>query len=330
MRKPVSHRNRLEACLSGDTSCGVPVALWRHFPVDDQKPDTLAAAHLDFQRAYDFDLLKVTPASSYFAKGWGVQDEWRGLIEGTRDYTRRIVHHEQDWGFLPVLDPWQGTLGESLEVLRIVTRELGPDVPVIQTVFSPLSQAKNLIGREELIIHLRKYPDAVHAGLKTISESTIRYLEAAQRTGIAGVFFAVQHAQFGLLSESEYLEFGRAYDLQVLEPVRDFWLNMLHLHGVQVMFDNFVDYPVTIINWHDRDTPPSLAEGKKRFSGLVCGGLRRERSMVLGTPEEVIAEANQAILETGAERLLLGTGCVVPIIAPRANILAARHSVDLV
>ena len=35
-----------------------------------------------------------------------------------------------------------------------------------------------------------------------------------------------------------------------------------------------------------------------------------------------------AIRQTGGRRLLLGTGCVVPVIAPHGNILAARQSVE--
>jgi uroporphyrinogen decarboxylase len=60
-----SHRTRLETCLSGVRPDRTPVALWRHFPVDDQIPAGLAAATIDFQRTFDFDLVKVTPASSF-------------------------------------------------------------------------------------------------------------------------------------------------------------------------------------------------------------------------------------------------------------------------
>ena len=55
---PVSHRQRLETCLSGEKPDRPPVALWRHFPVDDQTPDGLASATVKFQRDYDFDLVK--------------------------------------------------------------------------------------------------------------------------------------------------------------------------------------------------------------------------------------------------------------------------------
>jgi uroporphyrinogen decarboxylase len=110
--------------------------------------------------------------------------------------------------------------------------------------------------------------------------------------------------------------------------MKEFWLNMLHLHGEQVMFNQFLDYPIQIINWHDRDTSPSLVEAQSRYKGAVCGGLRREITMVLGTPEQVLSEARAAIQATEGKRFILGTGCVLPIIAPRANILAARRSVE--
>ncbi|MEA4909863.1 MAG: hypothetical protein VB089_19730, partial [Anaerolineaceae bacterium] len=64
------------------------------------------------------------------------------------------------------------------------------------------------------------------------------------------------------------------------------------------------------------------------FHGAVCGGLRRWETMVLGTPAQIRAEAEDAILSTNGTRFILGTGCVLPIVAPRGNILAARHSVD--
>jgi uroporphyrinogen decarboxylase len=324
----VTHRNRLETCLAGEVPDRIPFALWRHFPVDDQSPVSLAGATLDFQRVFDFDLVKVTPSSSFCVKDWGADDEWRGASEGTRDYTRRVIDQPEDWKRLRPLDPSRGHLADQLECLRLITQNLGPETPVIQTIFNPLSQAKNLAGQATLLVHLRRYPEVVHEGLKTIVESTLRFLEAAEQTGIAGMFFAVQHAQYGLMSEQEYATFGRPYDLEVLEPGEQFWLNMLHLHGEQVMFDLFLDYPVQIINWHDRESQPSLAEAQQRFEGALCGGLRRWETMVLGTPEKVSEEAKDAILATGGRRFILGTGCVLPIIAPRANILAARQIED--
>lgn len=324
-------RARLEACLSGARPDRTPVSLWRHFPVDDQSPDGLAAATLDFQRQYDFDLVKVTPSSSFCLRDWGVLDEWCGATEGTRDYTVRVVNSAEDWEKLEPLDPYTGALGDQLVALRLIVGELQHEAdpaPVIQTIFNPLSQAKNLVGKDALVWHLRRNPEAVHAALQVITESTSRFIGAARLTGISGIFYAVQHGSYALLSRTEYETFGRPYDMQVLEMLDGLWLNMLHLHGDEIMFEQFVDYPVQIINWHDRDTYPSLGEARALYRGTLCGGLQRERSMVLGTPLSVTAEAHDAIQIAGSSRFILGTGCVLPIIAPRANIQAARWAVD--
>nr|MDQ3006912.1 uroporphyrinogen decarboxylase [Chloroflexota bacterium] len=100
-----THRERIQAAVKGEMLDRPPVALWRHFPVDDQSPETLANAVLHFQNSYDFDLVKVTPASSFSVKDWGVDDEWVGDTEGTRRYTQRVIHDARDWESLPLLEP---------------------------------------------------------------------------------------------------------------------------------------------------------------------------------------------------------------------------------
>ncbi len=176
---------------------------------------------------------------------------------------------------------------------------------------------------------MRRYPDALHEGLEIIKDTTIRFIENAIKTGIAGIFYAVQHAQYGVFSEEEYQIFGMQYDLQILEPAKEMWLNMLHLHGNNIMFDQFVDFPVNIINWHDQETYPSLSEALLEFHGVVCGGLGRHNTMILGTPEKVRNEALKASEATGCQRFILGTGCVVPTNAPYGNIMAARQSLEV-
>ena len=46
-----SKRKRLEATINGQQPDRPPVALWRHWPGDDQQADALAAAHLKWQNA---------------------------------------------------------------------------------------------------------------------------------------------------------------------------------------------------------------------------------------------------------------------------------------
>lgn len=323
-----THRERLETTLSGEKPDRIPVALWQHFPVDDQNPITLAKATIAFQKQYDFDLIKVMPASSFCLKDWGADDKWRGNTEGTRDYTTRVIRHPDDWETLPILDPNKGFLGQQLQCLALLQDAFSNHTPILQTIFNPLSQAKNLVDSETLRTHLRKYPEFVHRGLKRIQETTLRFIEAAMQIGIDGIFFAIQHATYHEMTEREYVEFGMAYDLPLLQAAGDLWVNMAHIHGKAIMFDLIADYPVQILNWHDRETPPTLAEGLTRFPGTVCGGISRIDSLELGTPKIIHEEAEKAIEQTGGKRLILGTGCVLPLTTPYGNIMAVRNTAE--
>jgi Uroporphyrinogen-III decarboxylase len=318
----LSHRERLQACLAEDPALDrPPVALWRHFPVDDQSPDALAAATLNFQRNYDFDFVKVTPASSFCLKDWGAEDVWEGNPEGTRRYVQRVIEDPRDWETLPVLNPRKAPyLSAQLACLKLIRDNLPAETPLLQTIFSPLAQAKNLVGGARLIVHLRNYPEAVMKGLTTIAKTTRRFVEASMKIGIDGIFYAVQHAQSDLLTLDEYYKFSLPLDLSILEPARSLWCNVLHMHGEHIYFDLAEKFDLPIVNWHDRQGSPSLAEGKKKFAGVVCGGIH-QNSMVFGNRLDVRAQAEDAIQQTGGQRFILSTGCVVPIMAPHGNIL---------
>jgi len=322
-----THKHRIQASLDNQILDRPPIALWRHFPVDDQDPKSLADATLNFQHTYDFDLVKVTPASSFCAKDWGVEDQWMGDTEGTRRYTKRIIQDPGDWEKLPILEPTARHLTGQLDCLRLIRAELRPDTPMLQTIFSPLAQAKNLAGNDLLIAHMRLHPEAVMKGLDTISETTRRFVESCLGTGIDGIFYAIQHAQASLLSLEEYQTFGLPYDEKVLEPAQELWCNLLHLHGHNVYFSLLDSLKFQIVNWHDRETFPSLTDAQDLFAGVLCGGMRQD-TLVFGDQSQVQHEAADAIRQTNGKRFMLGTGCVVPVIASHGNILAARKSVE--
>ena len=94
------------------------------------------------------------------------------------------------------------------------------------------------------------------------------------------------------------------------------------------MFELAAQLPCQVVNWHDRDAGPSLAEAKKGLQAAVCGGLQRERTLVLGDPATVRSEAEDALRSVDGRGIILGAGCVVPVLAPRGNLMAARAAVD--
>ncbi len=320
-----THRERIQACFNGEATDRVPVALWRHFPNEDQDPQTLAAATLKFQETYDFDIVKVSPSSAFMVKDWGVQDEWRNNPEGSRAYTRHVIQAPQDWEKLPALDPSAPHLAAQLDCLRAVRRGLAAETPLIQTVFNPLSQAKNLAGNDLLLEHIQKYPEALAKGLETIANGTAKFIEALRELGIDGIFYAVQHAQKSLLSLKDYQTIALPYDLKALTPAKEFWCNLLHLHGKEIHFSLAQTLNFQIVNWHDRETAPSLSEAQNQFGGALCGGVRQE-TLYAGNSAQVKEEARDAIEQTGGRHFILGTGCVVYYQSSRENIMAVIES----
>lgn len=329
----MNKRERLEKTIAGEAADRVPVALWRHWPGDDQRAADLARSTIEFQKNYDWDFIKVTPASSYCVTDYGVQDQWEGSLEGTRKYVKRVVSNRSlDWTELRPLDPLRGSLGRQLECLRLIGDELksyDPDIPVIQTIFSPLAQAKNLSGGDVLLRHMRTQPDRLHTGLNAITESILRFIDALKRSPVVGIFYAIQHASYAIMPESEYQAFGLPYDLKILEALPDkWWFNMVHLHGDAPMFRLIGQYPVQALNWHDRESEPDLATGKLMFKGAVCGGLARWDHVHQGTPITIRDIAREAIGQTNGRRFILSTGCVTMVTSPLSNLRAVREVVE--
>jgi uroporphyrinogen decarboxylase len=318
-------RERIDAAVRGEKPDQTPVALWKHFPIADESAEGLAEAQMEFQNEYDFDLVKVTPASGYPAEAWGAKLINReNNEEGTREYLSKPIMHPEDWQKLTPLDVLLGVYGRELKALQLIRESVGPDIHVLQTIFSPLTIAKQLAGTV-FLDHMRQYPQEFSKGMRVVSETTVRFSLECLKSGADGIFFASQFASHDVVSNDEYQEFGVEFDLPIFEAVQNISrLNLLHLHGTNPIFELLNIYPVDIVNWHDRETKPSLKEGQKLFtSGAVLGGLNRLQTFRHGLPDEVFDEVQDAKVQTDGRGVIIGAGCVTTIDTPDINIRAA-------
>ena len=318
----MDHWQRIEAAIAGEITDRVPVALWKHFPGDDQDPAKLAARTIEWQRAWDFDLVKFMPSGTYGVEDWGAQTAYQGAANGARVVTMAGVKRPNDWLWLPRLDVRRGVLGEQNKALALAAKVLRGRVPILQTVFSPLTTARKLAG-ESVFEHLRSHPVELEAGLRVITDSTVDFALAALDAGAHGVFLATQLATRDSLSPAEYEQFGARYDLELLGALKGRTrFNLLHLHGENLMFERLAQYPVQMLNWHDRLTPPALGAAAKRFGGALVGGVEERALLVKGPGKAIRTQVRDAIAQTASRRLIVGPGCVVAVAAPAENIRA--------
>jgi len=322
--KQMSRRERILAAIQGEPTDRTPYAFWRHFPKIDTNPAGLAQATLRFHERYGSDFLKITPAGGYAVEEWGCVESTEVRPDGHRPCATCAVRDADDWKRIRPLDPATAA-GYSLHIETIIRmgfdRRIG-DTPVVPTVFSPLSLARKLSGdrlREDLSTH----PDLVRGALEAITETLIKFADLALTEGVSGIFYSIQAASLTNHTEEEYAEFGEPYDRRFLESLgpRSIF-TIIHGHGDRLMFDRLARLPGHVWNWDDRGSGPSLAEGRAAVSGALAGGLDQWKTLRDGTPEQAVAETEDALAQTGGRGLILAAGCVLPMETPDANVAA--------
>ena len=324
----MTKKERIKAALVGKPVDRVPIGFWRHWPGDDQQAESLARVTLEYQQRYDLDFIKIPVTSTYCVEDYGAKHEYRGNLIGDREFLGHVVKNIDDWNKIEPLDITRGKYGQHLQVLRMVLEKREANTPVVFTIFNPLAMASYLAGDETLLVHLRQYPDKVEQALKALTETCANFVKAVINEGADGIFLSTRWASYELMSEEEYLRFGKHGDLSVLTASSGGWFNVLHLHGQYPMFNLLSDYPVQAINWHDRTAWPGLTESKKLFRGALMGGVEQYKTLNFGTPVDVESQVHDAINLTHGRRLIIAPGCTYPLSVPHSNLIAMRKAVD--
>jgi uroporphyrinogen decarboxylase len=322
----MTHRARVMAALRGEAVDRVPLSFWMHHFVAENSVEGFVAESLRLARTFDWDYLKPQSRAQCFAEAWGLQ--YRPSGERAVAYTRTHAPCADAAGLrrLKPAEPAAGALGEQLRALRQIRAGVGPDTPIIWTVFSPLMVVPYLLpgGVEQALAIAREEPAALETALAAIAHTLAGYTRLALAAGADGLFYATNVARGDLLSAAECRRFQRPYDLQVLAAVATAPFTVLHVCGSGVLFDEFVDYPVQAISWAHAEGNPSLADGRRWSGRAVMGGLPAKPVIATLTPDAVADRARAAVRETNGRALLLGPDCSIDPETPEALLHAAR------
>lgn len=332
--KSMSKSERVDAAGKGEPVDRPPISFWGHDYLGEWSANRLASTMLERHFKYGWDWMKLNPRAGYHAQVWGARYRPSGNAYDPPGLVDHPIKHPADLDGLTVVAPEEGVLGEQLRVVSLIAESI--DAPFVQTVFSPLAILSHLLGADPhrslpqdadlLMGYVQSEPKRVHSALNVITETFSRYSAECVNRGAAGIFFAtLRWSSLERLDERTYLEFGRPYDLRVLEAVTGATLNILHLCGGKIMFDLLADYPTHVVNW-DIALPgnPSLAEGVRRTKQAVMGGVDREKTLLGNDPGRVRADVKAALADTGGRRLLVSAGCGVSPRVPEAYLFAAK------
>jgi uroporphyrinogen decarboxylase len=281
-------RQRVDRVLAGHDADRIPFTLWHHFGLEKQGPRAHAEATLAFHRNYQTDLVKVM---SDFPYPPGTGRRW--------------------WELAPVANPF----APQIEALRMIREGLDGKAHFIETLFNPWNVAEKLSSPAQVKRLMQEQPDQLLAALEVIAKSEANHVRLALQSGASGIFLAIANAQEGILTRDEYQRFSEPFDRIVLEAASGAALNVLHLHGPKVYLDHFWNrgsraWTATAINYSVHETGVSLAEARKRYAGVLMGGVD-QRSYRSRSVADLTADIRAARAAAGP-RFLATPGCSVP------------------
>jgi uroporphyrinogen decarboxylase len=316
---------RVKAAIAMGVADRPPVGAWGHTYREEWSPEALASITIERARQFGWDFVKFQPRASTFAEAFGSVYRPAGHRLKGPVLISPAVPDLESWRTVELVN--RKAFDDQVESIGIVARELGDDVPVIQTVFSPITVGGYLVGKSQsrVVRELRKHPELVRPALEKIAEALVDFSRRSVEAGAAGIFYAISgYAGRGVMPESVYRELVLPLDVSVLSrlPAKA-WFNVLHLCGSNLNFELAREMPTQVVSWsiHNKGNP-SLAEGRRLIGRAVMGGLGQRASLIYGPPPEVEAEARRAVAETGGLGLLLAPGCSVPPRAKDVNLAA--------
>ncbi|MCY4021608.1 MAG: hypothetical protein OXG39_19570 [Chloroflexi bacterium] len=324
-------RERLERAIAGVPVDRLPLSLWRHFPGDDQRSADLARSIVNYQQEYDWDFVRVMPSNNFLVADYGIQDAWLGDRRGKRETQKFIIQRSLDWTTIRPLSPERGALAQQIECLSLVNSAIGADdMPVLQTIYSPMTQAAQIAGCAQLLRDMRLRPDRLRSGLNALTESTLRFLEAIRtKPLIAGIFMVSRMASYKLMSAFEYKAMAMPFNQAILDYIQpDWWLNAVQVQGTSPMFDLFSAAPVQFLNWDFSGDKSELLQMKLAFPGAVCGGLSDWEHLHQGTPALLQSAIRDILHHMEGRRLILAGSGDGYITAPLSNLRAVRSIVE--
>ena len=323
-------RERVWAALRGEPLDRPPVSFWGHVYDRESSAADLADAAVSAQRTYGWDWVKLNPRKHYHVEPWGVTYRYSGSRTIKPALESWPIHRAEDWASITPRAHDQGALGEQIEAVRLTRAALPADVPLIETVFTPLAILGEMTETpQELREHMRSHPQLVRGALEAVTTTFEKLVRAVLAAGAEGIFLAtVDWGSRDLLSPSEYRDWSRPYDLELLEAARGAPFNVLHVCKSRNLLFEFADYPVSAFSWDALDpTNPGLAAALEKLRGGVMGGLSFDASLTSVDPARFAAEYHRGLEATGGRRWLAAPGCSVPPAAAAENLEAVRAAV---
>ncbi|MFP4200802.1 MAG: uroporphyrinogen decarboxylase family protein [Bacillota bacterium] len=323
--------DRVRAALMHERADRIPITAWRHFPGFEDS-EGLARVHLAFQMRYGFDMVVFTPPFGYTAEVWGFDRGEESDEHGRPTRPVRPFEGMRRWPSLRGEGVSATPFSEVIRAVRLTRRNLAEDVPVILTVYGPLTTALFLRG-DEMRRDLRgiisdEDSAEIAPALEVIHRVTSQFLDAALEV-VDGIYYISYFTCAEHTGDEEIALRALDRDLRPLVELEDRQkLLALHMHGEDLLFDEVMDYPADIFNWHDRWAKPSLRDARMKTEAVLMGGINEADTMHRETSAAVSLQVGDAVSQVEGRGIIISPGGPINLDTPSENIRAAVAAVE--
>jgi len=329
MSDRMSPKERVGAFLTGKTIDRVPCVplILNHaarvlgVPVKTFATDgtVMGRANVAAFRRYRQDLITIFTDTAIVAEAMGT------VLHYPDDDAARVktpvMAEAGDLAKVRPVDPKHSRLNVYLEAIRHCVREVGDEVFVSCCFPPPFTTAALVRGTAMFARDLIRNPDLAHALLEKSRVASEAIAEAVAEAG--GIPVLVDPVASGsVISRKAYAEFALPYTKSVLARIAALGhVPMLHVCGrSSTIIDLMADTGAAALSIDQIE----LAEAKEKVGGRVClmGNVRPTETLLVGSPEDVRAEAERCLAEGGdsPHGFILASGCEVPLETPPENI----------
>lgn len=296
-RLTMTKLQRFHAAVRGEPVDYPPTVAWCNFATNDVDGVENARRQLAFFDTCDWDICKVmndyrlTPPP-------GIE-----TITSPADMLRfvKLPMHER-------------IFAEQLKCLRLMRAHVGPDVPLIDTLFEPFFSVLFAVGFSKAAL-IRSHPREAAAMLGALTKSFIDYIGEIKKIPVDGVLYATNACILPPssrgISDEEFRTFHEPYDRRLLNAMQGL-TRIVHAHGNPLDLRRILDYPCEVFSWSDRLAGnPSIATVRAMTGKCLMGGLDESKLHERALPE-IRAEVADALTQAGGTcNFLLSPGCNV-------------------
>lgn len=294
-----------------------------------EDPEKFAKLCMEAYKLFGFDNVMA---------GWGdilIESQAHGVkwkFTDPRFYPRveKYVPMDRVASIRPV-DPMQDpNWSVMLQGARIMMERIGHEVAVVGCIDSPMVIAMETISIENLMMTLFQDPTLAHYLLRTVTESSIAYLEHIRKIGLEDVFIENGSAGGEMVSLQMYEDFDRRYLAEELSWGAKLGLrSIVHNCSASPYYESEAELRPAAMHLHLSavDAPEMFSKLKGRT--CVMAGIDHMVLLFKKSPDEVEAEVKRVLELWGDDPgFIIGSGCELPFKTPLENLVRLKRAVE--